>query len=73
MRAFLAALLLLFAALLGALEVLTLLDPVGAKMADDGDPLGDPGRSRVSHAVSAVLVLMPLAGAVLLLRGRKRA
>ncbi|GAA0610571.1 hypothetical protein GCM10009422_01730 [Brevundimonas kwangchunensis] len=72
MRALIAILLLLFATAVGALEILALIDPVGAKMADDGDPFGDPARSWVSHPASAAMIVAPVTGAVLLLRGRKK-
>lgn len=73
MKAVLATLLLLLAATVGVLELVALLDPVGTKLADDGDPFGDPRRSWVSHAVSAALILAPVTGAMLLMRGRKKA
>jgi hypothetical protein len=37
-----ALILLLIAGLLAVIEVLALVDPVGTKMADDGDPFGSP-------------------------------
>ncbi|MFC7378717.1 hypothetical protein [Brevundimonas sp. GCM10030266] len=72
MRAILAALLLLFAALVGVLELVALLDPVGTKMADDGDPFGDPRRSWATYVPSAMLILASIAGATALLRGFRK-
>lgn len=37
-----ALILLLIAGLLAVIEVLGIVDPVGTKMADDGDPFGSP-------------------------------
>ena len=47
--------------LLGFFEILALVDPVGTKLADDSDPLGDPYISPIQHAVWISITLGLLA------------
>ncbi len=61
------------AALLLVLELLALADPVGTKMADDGDPFGNPYQPWWVHALWFVIVaLLAGAGGRLARRGRAR-
>lgn len=72
MKITLAILLLLFAAAIGVVEVLSVIDPVGTKLADDGDPRGDPKAPWSVHAISIGMIMASVGGAVLLLRRRKK-
>lgn len=72
MKIFGAMVLLLLAAVLGIVEVLTLADPVRAKMADDGDPFGDPHIPWAHHAGLVALIVALVAAAGLLLRPLRR-
>ncbi|MEJ6789263.1 hypothetical protein BrevBR_06900 [Brevundimonas sp. BR2-1] len=67
-----AILLLLLATALGLVEILSMVDPAGTKLADDGDPWGDPRTGWEVHAISIGLITALVGGAVLLLRGRKK-
>lgn len=67
-----AALLLLLAVLLALGEVVAILDPVGTKMSDDGDPFGDPYRPWYVHASYFAVSFACAGGAWLLLRPRKK-
>lgn len=71
MRIVVAIVLLVAAAILGLVEALAILDPVGTKMADDGDPFGRATTSWTHHAGLAGAILGCLAGAGLLLRRTK--
>ena len=72
MRIVIAILLLLFAGLLGIGELIAIVDPVGTKMADDGDPFGNPHVPWYQHAVFVLVVIACVAIASRLLR-RKQA
>jgi len=70
-----AILLLLLGTAVGIVEGLYILDPVGMKMFDDGDPRGDPQTPWTVHAMNGGIITASLGGAVVLLRsaiGRKR-
>ena len=43
--------------LTGLLEVLAVVDPVGTKLSDDADPLGDPSISVLQHLFFVVMTL----------------
>jgi hypothetical protein len=43
--------------LVGLLEIIALLDPVGTKMADDSDPFGNPHIPWQQHAAFIIFVL----------------
>jgi hypothetical protein len=59
------------AALLLAFELLALADPVGTKMADDGDPFGNPYQPWWVHALwFAIIALLAAGGARLARRSR---
>jgi MYXO-CTERM domain-containing protein len=62
--------LLAFALLLLALKLLALADPVGTKMADDGDPFGDPHQPWWVHAIYFAAVALLVAAGVRLIRRR---
>ena len=72
MRMVAAILFLVIAAALGILEVLAVVDPVGTKMADDGDPFGNPYVPWTQHAGSVAAIIACVAAAALLLRPRKK-
>jgi hypothetical protein len=58
------------AALLLALELMALADPVGTKLADDGDPFGNPYKPWWVHALwFAFIAVLATAGARLARRG----
>jgi len=64
--------LLAIAALLLVFELLALADPVGTKMADDGDPFGNPYQPWWVHAVwFAIVALLAAVGARLSRRSRR--
>jgi hypothetical protein len=71
MRIAAAIVLLVASAVLGLAEALTILDPVGTKMADDGDPFGRSTTPWAHHAGLAAAILACVAGAGLLLRRTK--
>jgi hypothetical protein len=59
------------AALLLALELMALADPVGTKMSDDGDPFGNPHKPWWVDALwFAIVALLAAAGARLARRRR---
>ena len=59
------------AALLLVLELIALADPVGVKLADDGDPHGNPYQRWWVHTLwFAIVVLLAAAGTRLWRRGR---
>ncbi len=72
MKIALAILLLLLATAIGLVEVLSVIDPVGMKLADDGDPWGDPRTPWEVHAIYIGMITASVGGAVLLLRRRKK-
>ena len=73
-RRILGFVLLVIAALLLVLELLALKDPVGTKLADDGDPFGNRHQPWWVHALwFAAIGLIGAAGARLARRGRARA
>ena len=72
MKIALAILLLLLAAAFGLVEALSIIDPAGTKLADDGDPWGDPRTPWFVHATNIGMVIASVGGAVLLLRRRKK-
>lgn len=43
--------------IIGLVELIALLDPVGTKMADDADPFGDPYISWYAHAIYILITL----------------
>lgn len=67
-----AILLLLLATVVGLVEILSVVDPVGTKLADDGDPRGDPSTPWEVHAIYIGLIAALVGGAVLLIRRRKK-
>lgn len=71
MRIVAAIVLLVAAGVLGLVEALAVLDPVGTKMADDGDPFGLSTPLWTHHAGLAAAILGCVAGACLLLRRTK--
>lgn len=54
--------------LLGLLEIVAIVDPVGTKMADDADPFGDPYISPLQHAIFIILTLAFFALSIWFLR-----
>jgi hypothetical protein len=72
MKTMFAILLLLFATALGLLELVAIIDPTGTKMADDGDPFGDPNTSWIMHTASVAAISASVVGAVFLLRRRRQ-
>jgi hypothetical protein len=59
------------AALLLALELVAVADPAATKMADDGDPFGNPYQPWWFHALwFAIVVLLASAGVRLARQGR---
>ena len=60
MRKLTASILFAIAGILAFLELISLIDPVGIKIADDLDPFGDPQIAWYQHAV-LVLVTIALA------------
>jgi nicotinamide riboside transporter PnuC len=72
MRIFVAILLFLVAGLLGLLQFIAIIDPVGTKMADDGDPFGNPFTPWYQHAIIALIIVACVVIASRLLR-RKQA
>ena len=54
--------------LIGGLEVLAIVDPVGTKMSDDADPFGDPTISIWQHIVMVVLATCCFVISALLLK-----
>jgi chromate transport protein ChrA len=59
------------ASLLLVFELIALADPVGTKLADDGDPYGNPYQPWWVHALwFAVIALLAAAGTRLWRRGR---
>lgn len=67
MRIVCAIVMLLGAAVLGLVECMAILDPVGTKMADDADPFGNASIHWTQHAALVVIVVACVAGACLLL------
>ena len=61
-------LLLLFAGVLGVVQFLAIVDPVGTKMADDGDPFGDPYVPWYQHAVFILIIIACVVVAFRLMR-----
>jgi len=61
-------LLLLFAGVLGVAQFLAIVDPVGTKMADDGDPFGDPYVPWYQHAVFILIIIACVVVAFRLMR-----
>lgn len=60
--------------LVGFLEVIAIIDPVGTKMADDGDPFGDPYIPLPQHLFFIVLtILLITTGGWLIVFSTKRA
>ena len=72
MRIIIAIILLLSAGLLSIIELIDIVDPVGSKMADDGDPFGNPHVPWYQHAVFIIIIIACVVIASLLLR-RKQA
>ena len=72
MRIFIAILLLLVAGLLGIVQLIAIIDPVGTKMADDGDPFGNPYVPWYQHAIFILIIIACVAIASRCLR-RKQA
>ena len=60
MRKLAASILFAIAGILALLELISLIDPVGTKMADDLDPFGDPHIAWYQHA-ALILVTIALA------------
>lgn len=67
-----AILFLLSAAAISLVEFLAIVDPAGTKMADDLDAFGDPYVPWTHHVPFLVAILGLVAGAVVLLRHRKK-
>jgi hypothetical protein len=58
--------------LVGLLEVIAIIDPVGTKLADDADPLGDPYILPVQHAFHILLTVGLLSASYWLMRQADR-
>jgi len=71
-RRLLGAALVAAAALLGAIELLTLLDPAGAQMADDGSPFGTPPSTSSTLLWLPLSVVLGALGAWLAFRAKRR-
>ena len=71
MRIAVAIILLLFAGLLGIVELIAIVDPVGTKMADDGDPFGNPHVPWYQHVIFILIILSCVATASRLLWRRR--
>jgi hypothetical protein len=54
--------------LIGLLEIVAIVDPVGTKMSDDSDPFGDPTISIWQHLVFILVTLALIAGGSWFLR-----
>src|SRR5688500_11534599 len=72
MRIVVAILLLLVAGLLGVVQLIAVIDPVGTKMADDGDPFGNRFVPWYQHAIFILVIIACVVIASRLLR-RKQA
>ncbi len=57
-----------FGLLIGFLELIAIIDPVGTKMSDDSDPFGDPTISIWQHIVFTIISLGCLVISGLLLK-----
>jgi hypothetical protein len=68
MRVLAAILLFSVAGLLGVVQLIAIIDPVGSKMADDGDPFGNPTIPWYQHAVYALIIVACVVIASRLLR-----
>ncbi len=66
-----AILLLLVAGLLGVVQLIAVVDPVGTKMADDGDPFGNPHAPWYLHGIFTLLIIACIVIASRLLRRRR--
>ena len=73
MRPVISVALLLLAAVLGALHLLAVVDPVGTKMADSGDPFGDPSIPLSVHPMYFAVEVTCVLTAVYLFRRKRRA
>jgi hypothetical protein len=62
--------LLLFGLLGSVIAAHAIIDPVGAKMADDSDPFGPPATLTASLTLLGVFMVVAAAGVCLLLRRR---
>ena len=71
MRILVAIFLLLVAGMFTVVQLLAIIDPVGTKMADDGDPFGNPHVPWYQHTVSVLIIIACVAIASRLLRRRQ--
>ncbi len=58
--------------IIGLLEIIALLDPVGTKMADDADPFGDPYIPWYVHAIYILVTISFFYFGYLLMRSAEK-
>jgi hypothetical protein len=75
MRKLAASILFAIAGVLALLELISLIDPVGTKMADDLDPFGDPHITWYQHAafILVTIALASIAGWLWRTKGKNNA
>src|SRR5262245_36222501 len=71
LRVVLGSAMILLGWIIAVIGIVAIVDPIGTKMADDGDPFGTPP-SRLTSATITSLSILVVVGGVLLVRGGAR-